>query len=197
MNQLRARIEPPQPPVTRHGEIGVDLRQHTATALGGSVPEDGSPHIDWRARRKAPYRPRGWPANTAKTGVIMSGKGYQTLLECRRRGFHLRGHGFSVDQIAVVLSLDHDVAPLRLYRYAAGLTAAQAVATFNALESTGAAPLRESRLYEYESWPESGRRPPARVLRLLAQIYGTHPAQLLAAETQATYSSGDQELLRE
>ncbi|KAA9375963.1 hypothetical protein F5972_24905 [Microbispora cellulosiformans] len=126
----------------------------------------------------------------------MSGKGYQTLLECRRRGFHLRGHGFSVDQIAVVLSLDHDVAPLRLYRYAAGLTAAQALAAFNALEGTGAAPLRESRLYEYESWPESGRRPPARVVRLLAQIYDTRPTQLLSPETQATYSREDRELLR-
>ncbi|TLP57852.1 hypothetical protein [Microbispora triticiradicis] len=125
----------------------------------------------------------------------MSGKGYQTLLECRRRGFHLRGHGFTVDQIAVVLSFDHDVAPLRLYRDAVGLTAAQVVATFNALERTGTAPLRESRLYEYESWPESGRRPPAHVLRLLAQIYGTRPAQLLTPETRATYSRQDRVLL--
>ncbi|MFF4778981.1 hypothetical protein ACFY05_39775 [Microtetraspora fusca] len=126
----------------------------------------------------------------------MSGKGYQTLLECRRRGFLLRGHGFTVDQIAVVLSLDHDVSPLRLYRYAAGLTAAQAVAAFNARELSGRAPLRETRLYEYESWPCAGRRPPARSVRLLADIYGTHPAQLLTLETRARYSRDDQELLR-
>ncbi len=127
----------------------------------------------------------------------MSGKGYQTLLECRRRGFLLRGRGFTIDQIAVVLSLDHDATPLRLYRYAAGLTAAQVVAEFNAREPSGTAPLRESRLYDYETWPDAGRRPPAWALWLLGQIYGTRPSQLLTPAAYATYSRHDQDILRD
>ncbi len=126
----------------------------------------------------------------------MSGKGYQTLLECRRRGFLLRSHGFTVDQIAAVFSLDHDVTPLRLYRYAAGLTASQVVAAFNIREASGAAPLRETRLYDYEIWPSTGRRPPAWALHLLAQIYGARPTKLLTTASLATYSRQDQDILR-
>ncbi|MCC5579250.1 hypothetical protein IMZ11_26840 [Microtetraspora sp. AC03309] len=108
----------------------------------------------------------------------MPGTGYQTLLECRRRGRVLRSLGFTVDQIALVLTLDHDVSPLKLYRYANGLTATQVVTVFNDLDPSGAATLRESRLYDYEAWPAGGRRPSAWALTLLAQIYGTHPTRL-------------------
>jgi len=126
----------------------------------------------------------------------MPGNSYQTLLECRRRGFLLRGHGFTADQIAVVLSLDHDVTPLRLYRYAAGLTAAQVVAALHASDPSGAGMLRESRLYEYESWPQTGRRPPERTLTSLARLYGTSPARLLTAKAHSTYPQREQGLLR-
>ncbi|WP_433420883.1 hypothetical protein ACQP1V_09180 [Microtetraspora malaysiensis] len=108
----------------------------------------------------------------------MSGTGYQTLLECRRRGRALRLHGFTVDQIALVLALDHDVSPLKLYRYANGLTATQVVTAFNDLDPSGGATLRESRLYDYEAWPAGGRRPSTWALTLLAQIYGTAPTRL-------------------
>lgn len=117
----------------------------------------------------------------------MSGAGYQILLECRRRSRILRAHGFTVDQIAVVFSLDHDVSPLRLYRYAAGLTAAQVAAAFNDLDPSGAASLRESRLYDYEAWPVAGRRPPVWVLTLLARIYGTHPDRLIPDGARADH----------
>ncbi|MEV6031520.1 hypothetical protein AB0L65_10250 [Nonomuraea sp. NPDC052116] len=81
----------------------------------------------------------------------MSGKGYQTLLDCRHRGRLLREHGFTVDQIVIVFSLDHPASPLRLYRYAAGLTASQVITAHAALDSTGATSLREARLYDYEN----------------------------------------------
>ena len=125
----------------------------------------------------------------------MPGNSYQTLLECRRRGFLLRGHGFTVDQIAIVLSLDHDVTPLRLYRYAAGLTAAQVVAALRTSDPSEAGALRESRLYDYESWPQTGRRPPAHTLRLLARLYGTSPARLVTADAHTTYPRREQDLL--
>ncbi|MEV4364449.1 helix-turn-helix transcriptional regulator [Nonomuraea sp. NPDC049625] len=127
----------------------------------------------------------------------MSGTGYQTLLDCRRRSRYLRRHGFTVDQIAVILSLDHPSTPLRLYRHAAGLTAGQTIEVFHQLAGTMGAGLRESRLYDYENWPQAGRRPSVSTLCLLARIYGTRPAHLLTAEVLATYAGHDQRILHE
>ncbi|MFI7114169.1 helix-turn-helix domain-containing protein [Nonomuraea sp. NPDC050227] len=112
----------------------------------------------------------------------MSGTGYQTLLDCRRRGRYLRQHSFTTDQIAVIHGLDHRATPLRLYRYTVGLTAAQTIDAFHRLAGTNGAGLRESRLHDYENCPQAGRRPSVATLRLLARIYGTHPAHLLTAE---------------
>ncbi|QFY12940.1 hypothetical protein GBF35_45985 [Nonomuraea phyllanthi] len=125
----------------------------------------------------------------------MSGKGYQTLLECRRRSRLLRELGFTIDQIAIVLSLDHQVSPLRLYRYAAGLTAGQTITACASLDPNRAASLREARLYEYENWPNAGRRPPAHALCLLARIYGTGPERLVTPSVLATYSAYEQQLI--
>ncbi|MFI7225124.1 hypothetical protein ACIBO5_18065 [Nonomuraea angiospora] len=127
----------------------------------------------------------------------MSGTGYQTLLDCRRRSRYLRQHGFTIDQIAVILNLDHPATPLRLYRYAAGLTAAQTIAACHRLADTTGAGLRESRLYDYENWPETGRRPSVYTLRLLARIYGTQPAHLLTPAMLATYTPRDRHTLRQ
>ncbi|MFD9950703.1 hypothetical protein ACFWYW_58370 [Nonomuraea sp. NPDC059023] len=127
----------------------------------------------------------------------MSGTGYQTLLDCRRRSRYLRQHGFTHDQIALILALDHPATPLRLHRYAAGLTAAQTIEAFHRLAGTTGAGLRESRLYEHETWPQAARRPSISTLRLLARIYGTQPVHLLTAETLATYPARDQRALHE
>ncbi|WP_379524769.1 hypothetical protein [Nonomuraea insulae] len=126
----------------------------------------------------------------------MLSTGYQTLLDCRRRSRYLRQHGFTTDQIATILALDHPATPLRLYRHAAGLTATQAVAAFHQLVDTTGAGLRESRLYEHETWPQAGRRPSTDTLRLLARIYGTQPARLLTPAMLATYTPHDQHMLR-
>ncbi|MFF0861402.1 helix-turn-helix domain-containing protein [Nonomuraea sp. NPDC003560] len=122
--------------------------------------------------------------------------GYQTLLDCRRRSRYLRRHGFTTDQIAVIIGLDHPATPLRLYRYAAGLTAAQVVECFHRLSGTNGAGLRESRLYDYENWPQAGRRPSVFTLRLLARIYDTRPAHLITNDALATYSQRDQHTIR-
>ncbi|MEV0623547.1 hypothetical protein AB0I81_60240 [Nonomuraea sp. NPDC050404] len=126
----------------------------------------------------------------------MSGIGYQTLLDCRRRSRYLRQHGFTIDQIATILALDHPATPLRLYRHAAGLTATQTVNAFHRLADTAGAGLRESRLYDYENWPTTGRRPSLYALHLLARIYGTRPACLLTAAMLATYAPRDRDALR-
>ncbi|MEV0615678.1 hypothetical protein AB0I81_20350 [Nonomuraea sp. NPDC050404] len=125
----------------------------------------------------------------------MPGTGYQTLLDCRRRSRYLRQHSFTIDQIAIILALDHPATPLRLYRYAAGLTAAQTVSAFHHLADTTGAGLRETRLYEHEAWPKAGRRPSVHTLHLLARIYGTQPVRLLTTAMIATYTPRDQHIL--
>ncbi|NJP95423.1 hypothetical protein HCN51_39325 [Nonomuraea sp. FMUSA5-5] len=125
----------------------------------------------------------------------MTNTGYQTLLDCRRRGRYLRQHGFTIDQIAIILALDHPATPLWLYRHAVGLTAAQTVEAFHRLTETTGTGLRESRLYDYENWPTAGRRPSVHTLHLLARIYGTQPAQLLTPAMLATYAPHDQYVL--
>ncbi|MEU9830788.1 hypothetical protein AB0D67_04515 [Streptosporangium sp. NPDC048047] len=125
----------------------------------------------------------------------MTGEGYRTLLDCRRRSTALRARSFTYDQIADVLALDHDVSPLRLYRYAHGRTAADVVAAHNDLDPAGTAGLREARLYDYESWPATGRRPPARTLAILARLYQTTARHLVTEQAYATYRPRDRDLL--
>ncbi|MFC4009913.1 hypothetical protein ACFOY2_21970 [Nonomuraea purpurea] len=108
---------------------------------------------------------------------------------------HLRAKGFTWDQIADVLALTHQVSPLRLYRLAHGRTAADVVALVNDADPAGTAALRESRLYEFESWPEAGRRPPAQLLTALAKIYQTTARSLLRDEAVASYGAADRDLI--
>ncbi|MBG0817428.1 hypothetical protein [Planomonospora sp. ID82291] len=125
----------------------------------------------------------------------MSGEGYRTLLDCRRRAEALRARSFTFDQIADVLALDHPVSPLRLYRYAHGRTAADVVAAYNDLDPAGTACLREARLYDYEAWPQTGRRAPARSIAIFARVYRTTARRLLTAEVYASYGVRDRDLL--
>ncbi|GAA3116643.1 hypothetical protein [Streptosporangium carneum] len=125
----------------------------------------------------------------------MSGEGYRILLDCRRRARALRARSFTFDQIADVLSLDHAVSPLRLYRYAHGRTASDVVTVFNDLDPAGAASLREARLYDYEAWPDGGRRPSARTIATFARIYQTAACRLLPEEAYASYDVRDRDLL--
>ncbi len=125
----------------------------------------------------------------------MSGEGYRILLDCRRRGRALRARSFTFDQIADVLALDHAVSPLRLYRYAHGRTASDVVAAYNDLDPAGTASLREARLYDYEAWPNGGRKVPARAVVIFARIYQTAAGRLLSEEAYASYGARDRDLL--
>ncbi|MEU8037308.1 hypothetical protein [Streptosporangium sp. NPDC049078] len=116
----------------------------------------------------------------------MPGEGYRTLLDCRRRSRALRARSVTFDQIAHILALDHDVSPLRLYRYAHGRTAGDVVAAHNDLDPAGTASLREARLYDYEAWPATGRRVPARSL-LTDEIYARYNAAHRDLLDQADY----------
>ncbi|GAA2880133.1 hypothetical protein GCM10010517_42640 [Streptosporangium fragile] len=125
----------------------------------------------------------------------MAAEGYRVLLECRRRSRALRAQSLTFDQIAGVFALDHAVSPLRLYRYAHGRTAADVVAAYNDLDPAGTATLRPARFYDYETWPQAGRRPGARAVALFARIYQTAARRLVTDEVYASYGARDRDLL--
>jgi hypothetical protein len=125
----------------------------------------------------------------------MSGEGYRALLQARRWSGRLREKGFTWDQIAEAFALTHDVSPLRLYRLAHGRTGADVAALINDADPAGTAALRDSRLYDYEGWPQTGRRPPAPLLATLAEIYQTSARNLVHSATLATYKGVDRELI--
>ena len=125
----------------------------------------------------------------------MSGEGYAIVLRCRSWSEALRAKRFTWDQIADVIALVHEVGPLRCYRLAHGRTAVDVVDELNALDPAGTATLREGRLYDFEAWPAAGRRPTARVLALLAQVYQTRARNLLTGEVFATYSAHDRDVI--
>ncbi|MFI7703259.1 hypothetical protein [Nonomuraea sp. NPDC049480] len=125
----------------------------------------------------------------------MSGEGRRVLLQARSWSKRLRAKGLTWDQIAAVLELIHTVSPLRVYRLAHGRTAAHVVAMVNDADPAGTAALREARLYDFEAWPETGRRPPPRLLAVLAEIYQTTGRSLVGDEVFASYRSADRELI--
>ncbi|MFC5829691.1 hypothetical protein [Nonomuraea insulae] len=125
----------------------------------------------------------------------MSGEGYRVLLQARSWSRELRPKGFTWDQIADVIALTHHVNPLRLYRLAHGRTAADVVGVVNDADPAGTAALRDSRHYDYEGWPQAGRRPPAPLLVELARIYQTATQRLLPEEAVASYKKCDRGLI--
>ncbi|WP_327589062.1 hypothetical protein OHA25_20135 [Nonomuraea sp. NBC_00507] len=125
----------------------------------------------------------------------MSGEGRRVLLWARSWSKQLRAKGFTWDQIATVLELTHAASPLRLCRLAHGRTASDVVAMVNDADPAGTASLREARLYDFEAWPETGRRPPARLLVMLAEVYQTAARSLISDEVFGSYRSADRELI--
>ncbi|MFI6450751.1 hypothetical protein ACIBF6_04295 [Streptosporangium amethystogenes] len=125
----------------------------------------------------------------------MPGEGYRILLRCRRRSEALRACRLTFDQIAGVFALDHQVSPLRLYRYAHGRTAGDVVAAYNDLDPAGTATLRAARFYDYEAWPQAGRRPGAGAVAIFARVYQTTARRLVADEVYASYGVRDRDLI--
>ncbi|WP_433377103.1 hypothetical protein [Streptosporangium sp. CA-115845] len=125
----------------------------------------------------------------------MPGEGYRILLGCRRRSEALRACRLTFDQIAGVFALDHQVSPLRLYRYAHGRTAGDVVAAYNDLDPAGTATLRAARFYDYEAWPQAGRRPGAGAVAIFARVYQTTARRLVTDEVYASYGVRDRDLI--
>ncbi|MCP3803778.1 hypothetical protein NLX83_31360 [Allokutzneria sp. A3M-2-11 16] len=108
------------------------------------------------------------------------------------RARELREKGFSWAQIVDVLAFDIPSSPLRLYRLAHNRSAAHVVDEFNRLDPAATATLRVQRLYDYEMWPDGGRRPSVWVLPVLARMYCAAARDLVTDATYASYSAEDQ-----
>lgn len=110
----------------------------------------------------------------------------------QKRARELRAKGMSWPHVVDVLALDSSASPLRLYRLAHNRSAADVVDEINQLDPAATAALRAQRLYDYEMWPEGGRRPSLWVLPILARIYHTSARKLITESTYASYSANDQ-----
>jgi transcriptional regulator with XRE-family HTH domain len=104
------------------------------------------------------------------------------LVDLRER---MRRLGLGYSEIASEIARRYRLRPREAYRLAWGWTPEHAAARFNALAvGEGAGPqhhmgLTGSQLREHERWPAGGRKPPVRVLLLLAQMYQTDVGCLL------------------
>lgn len=103
------------------------------------------------------------------------------------RTHQLRGRGHTWEQIADVWAGDYpQVGPRVAIRWAHNLTHQDVADQWNALDP-GDAPMSKSRIYEFEVWPNRGRRPSVASLRMLARIYQTSARYLLTGDEYALY----------
>lgn len=95
----------------------------------------------------------------------------------RRLRAEMERLGFSEQQIAEHVAADLAfhcaVRPRTAWRLARELTLDQAAERFNAELGDPRAPMKGSRIWEFEQWPGRGIRPSWKVLRTLGAIYGT------------------------
>lgn len=69
------------------------------------------------------------------------------------------------------------------------------VAACNDLDPAGTATLRAARFYDYEAWPQAGRRPGAGTIAIFARIYQTTARRLVTDEVYASCGIRDLDLI--
>ncbi|AHH97351.1 hypothetical protein [Kutzneria albida] len=111
---------------------------------------------------------------------------------CHNRARELRAKGFTWAQVVDVLALDRKASPLRLHRLAHNRSGTDVVDEINQRDPANTAALRVQRLYDYEMWPDGGRRPSVWTLPVLARIYQTSARRLITDAVYASYGPADQ-----
>lgn len=110
------------------------------------------------------------------------------------RSHGLRERGLTWEQIADVWEIDYpNINPRVAFRWAHDLTHQQVAERWNLLDP-GLPTMTKSRIYEFEAWPQRGRRPSPQTLRMLARIFQTTARRLLTADEYARF---DQECKEE
>lgn len=123
-----------------------------------------------------------------------------TQLALRQRMLDL---GLSTDQIAAELMRTFQLRPRTAFRLVHGWTQIQAAEAINlhaadvGLDPEGRMSVAPSRLCEIENWPQSGRKPSAKFLRLIAETYGTTAEILLDLQDREHLTEPELRLLTE
>jgi hypothetical protein len=90
--------------------------------------------------------------------------------------------GCGVDEIAAEIRARWGFALRAAYRHANGLTLDQAADRCNAVANDADTRTTGSRISDWEGWPQTGRRPSAFNLVVLAKSYGTLPRRLISPD---------------
>ncbi|MGH8905050.1 MAG: helix-turn-helix domain-containing protein [Egibacteraceae bacterium] len=91
----------------------------------------------------------------------------------------LAAKSYSAEDIALVMQARYGIRPRLAFRWAHGMTLEAVAAEWNQQDASGRAPMTNSRVSDYERWPDGGKRPTVYVLLKLAKIYGTTAGRLL------------------
>jgi hypothetical protein len=90
--------------------------------------------------------------------------------------------GCGIDEIAAEMRVRWGFALRAAYRHANGLTLDQAADRCNTVANDADARISGSRVSDWEGWPQTGRRPSAFNLVVLAKSYGTQPRRLISPD---------------
>jgi formylglycine-generating enzyme required for sulfatase activity len=104
-----------------------------------------------------------------------------------RRTHVLRSHGLTWEQMAAVWIADYPtISPRTAFRWAHNLSHQDVADRWNRIDP-GEPTLTKARIYEFEAWPNGGRRPSVSGLAMLARIYHTTGRNLLADHELSVY----------
>ncbi|MGH3935911.1 MAG: hypothetical protein ACRDS1_13195 [Pseudonocardiaceae bacterium] len=90
--------------------------------------------------------------------------------------------GCGIDEIAAEMRARWGFALRAAYRHANGLTLDQAADRCNTVANDADTRTSGSRISDWEGWPQTGRRPSAFNLVVLAKSYGTQPRRLISPD---------------
>jgi Sulfatase-modifying factor enzyme 1 len=109
-----------------------------------------------------------------------------------RRTNVLRSHGLTWAQMAAAWIADYPtISPRTAFRWAHNLSHQEVADRWNLIDP-GEPTLTKARIYEFETWPNGGRRPTVGSLSMLARIYHTTGRSLLTDHELSGYGAGAQ-----
>ena len=104
-----------------------------------------------------------------------------------RRVHHLRSRGLTWEQMAEVWIADYPSVSSRIaFRWAHNLSHQDVAERWNGI-SPGMPTITKARIYEFEAWPNGGRRPSVANLEMIARIYQTTAHALLNSNEYTLY----------
>jgi hypothetical protein len=105
--------------------------------------------------------------------------------------------GCGTDEIAAEMRVRWGFALPTAYRHANGLTLDQAADRCNTVANDADARISGSQVSDWEGWPQTGRRPSAFNLVVLAKSYGTQPRRLISPDEWEALDEREQLILTE